>query len=268
MNREAYLMESEEEAIRLDVKTDGRVVEAQARWAGVRSGMRVADLGCGAGKTTYHLNKLVQPKGRVVGVDMADQRVEYARANYGHAGIEFVRHDIRRPLDALGDFDFIWIRFVLEYYLKESFEIVQNVEKALKPGGVLCLIDLDCNCLRFHGLPDRLERAIQAIMHALEQRVNFDPYVGKKLYSFLYDLGYLDISVRVSPHNLIYGSFKENEVFNWTKKAELAGRLSGYAFEEYAGGFEEFIREVKSVFSDPRTFTYTPLVVCLGRKPG
>jgi hypothetical protein len=56
-------------------------------------------------------------------------------------------------------------------------------------------------------------------------------------------------------------------VFNWTKKAELAGRLSGYAFEEYEGGFEEFIREVKSVFADPRTFTYTPLVVCRGRKP-
>ena len=42
-----YLMESEAEAIRLDVKTDGRAVERQARWAGLKPGMRVADLGCG-----------------------------------------------------------------------------------------------------------------------------------------------------------------------------------------------------------------------------
>jgi len=47
-----YLMESDEEALRLDIKTVPALVEAQARWAGIEPGMRVADLGCGAGKTT------------------------------------------------------------------------------------------------------------------------------------------------------------------------------------------------------------------------
>jgi SAM-dependent methyltransferase len=267
MSRGAYFMEGEEEAIRLDVKTDGQAVEDQAVWAGIQTGMHVADLGCGAGKTTFHLNKLVHPGGRVVGVDIAEQRIRYAQSNYCDSGIEFVVHDIRRPLDGLGAFDFIWIRFVLEYYLKQSFAIVQTIEKALKPGGILCLIDLDCNCLRFHGLPARLERAVNVIMKTLEQNNNFDPHVGIKLYSFLYDMGYQDIKVRVSPHNLIYGKFKESEVFNWTKKAELAGKLSGVALDEYDGGFEEFIEEVKDVFADPRTFTYTPLLVCRGRKP-
>ena len=48
-----YIMESEDEAIRLDIKTDPQKVRKQAIWAGIRPGWRIADLGCGAGKTTF-----------------------------------------------------------------------------------------------------------------------------------------------------------------------------------------------------------------------
>lgn len=262
-----YLMESEEEAIRLDVKTDGRQVEEQARWAGLRAGMRVADLGCGSGKTTFFLNALVQPGGRALGVDMAPQRIEFARANYRADGLDFLTRDIRQPLDDLGQFEFIWIRFVLEYYRAESFDLVRHISAALAPGGTLCLIDLDCNCLRFHGFSPRLDRTIQGIMQRLETHCNFDPYVGVKLYAYLFDLGFEDIRVRVAPHNLSYGRFTENEEFNWRKKAEIAGIHSGYDFSEYPGGRAEFMAELDRVLADPRVFTYTPLLVCRGIKP-
>ena len=90
----SYLMESEEENIRLDVKTDPSVVEEQALWAGIRPGMRVVDLGCGSGKTTSVLRRLVHPDGSVVGVDISDRRIEYARGHYMAKGIEFIRRDI------------------------------------------------------------------------------------------------------------------------------------------------------------------------------
>jgi len=274
MNREGqerlergYLMEDAEEANRLDVKTDGRTVEDQASWAGLGPGQRVADLGCGSGKTTFHLNRLAQPGGRTLGVDIASQRIDFARRHYRAEGLEFLVKDIRGPLDELGRFDFIWIRFVLEYYRAQSFDLVRHVAGSLRPGGTLCLIDLDCNCLRFHGFPPRAERAVARIMQRLEAERNFDPYVGVKLYAYLYDLGFEDIRVRVAPHNLIYGTFQENEKFNWRKKAEIAGRSSGYEFEEYPGGYEEFMAEIDALFSDPRVFTYTPLMICRGRRP-
>ncbi|MBT8371705.1 MAG: methyltransferase domain-containing protein [Deltaproteobacteria bacterium] len=262
-----YLMESDEEAVRLDVKTDAKIVEKQALWAGIKPGMRVADLGCGAGKTTYHLNKLVQPTGQTIGIDISEQRIEYARTHYSDKRIEYRVADIRKSLDDMRGFDFIWIRFVLEYYLKDSFEIVQNISKNLNPGGILCLIDLDCNCLRYFGLPERLDRATVGVMKCLEKKFSFDPYVGVKLYSYLFDLGFQDIDVELNPHNLIFGELKENEKFNWLKKAEIAGKNSGYAFEEYGGNFNEFIEEFKVFFSDPRVFTYTPMITCRGRKP-
>ena len=72
-------MESLEESLRLDQKTDPLVVEKQARWAGIQPGMRVADLGCGSGKTTSVLNRLVQPGGEAVGLDFAPNRYEFAQ---------------------------------------------------------------------------------------------------------------------------------------------------------------------------------------------
>jgi hypothetical protein len=104
-------------------------------------------------------------------------------------------------------------------------------------------------------------------MKALENAADFDPYVGIKLYSFLYDLGYKDIDARLAPHHLIFGELKDTDAFNWTKKFEVGVKKSGYHFLEYEGGYEEFLKECKGFFSDPRRFTYTPVISCKGRKP-
>ena len=74
-----YLMESDDEALRLDLKTDPEVIEKLALWAGIKPGMRVADMGGGSGKATFYLHKLIQPGGETIGVDGSDQRLNYAR---------------------------------------------------------------------------------------------------------------------------------------------------------------------------------------------
>jgi SAM-dependent methyltransferase len=259
-------MESDEETLRLDMKTDAKVVENQALWAGIKPGMRVADLGFGSGKTTFNLHKLVQPNGEVVGVDMAEDRIKYAEKYYRNKGIKYILRDIRAPLDDLGMFDFIWVRFVLEYYRSESFNIVKNISKILKPGGIICLIDLDYNCLNHFGLSKKLKKALYGITKAMEKNADFDPFVGIKLYSFLYDLDYQNIDVSLAPHHLIFGELNERDGFNWTKKLEVAVKRVGYEFKEYKGGYDEFSEEFNNFFSNPRRFTYTPLISCKGRK--
>ncbi|RJQ65685.1 MAG: class I SAM-dependent methyltransferase [Desulfobacteraceae bacterium] len=262
-----YLMENEEEILRLETKTDLKILHQQARWAGLQPGMRVADIGCGSGITTHALFHTIQPDGQAVGVDMSEVRIAHAERTYATRGLTFVRRNVLEPLTDLGEFDFIWVRFFLEYHRSRAFEIVQNLAAITKPGGILCLIDLDYNCLSHFSLPERLASALHGIISKLETEADFDPRVGIKLYSFLYDLNFEHIDVTMRPHHLIYGDLKAADAFNWTKKVEVAGRGSGYAFAEYSGGFQEFAEEFRSFFSNPRRFTYTPLIACRGRRP-
>lgn len=262
-----YLMESDDETLRLHLKTDKKTVEKQATWAGIHPGMRVADIGCGAGKTTFYLNQLVQPGGEVVGIDSSENRINDANNNYKSDTIKFICRDVHQPLKDIGTFDFIWVRFLLEYHRLTSLEIVKNIFNILKPGGILCLIDLDHNCLSHYGAPEALTQCLSGLMDVLETNKNFDPYAGRKLYSYLYDLDFEDIDMDLAAHHLFFGELNETNAFNWITKAKVAAKQSGYSFNEFKDGFDEFYEVFKEFFMNPRRFTYTPVISCRGKKP-
>lgn len=266
MNSPTYFMESEAESLRLDLKTDPGAVEEQARWAGVVPGMRVVDLGCGAGKTTHILHRLVQPGGEVVGIDGSPRRIAYAMETFSESGITYLQRDVRAPLVDVGSFDLVWIRFLLEYFADESFAIVKGAYQALAPDGTICLIDLDQNCLGHFGASERLERTMRNVVLAMQRQYGFDPFVGRKLYSYLYDLGCQDIEVRMSAHHLIYGELSEIDRFNWLSKAEATRNTTGLFADDYPGGYEEFRSELCIYLDHPRRFIYTPLIMCKGKK--
>jgi ubiquinone/menaquinone biosynthesis C-methylase UbiE len=262
-----YLMEHDEEIRRLEMKTDLETVKRQATWAGLRPGMRVADLACGPGKTTRLFHDMVQPEGEAVGIDGSPARIDHARKKFGTGGPTFTCRNLLEPLDDMGEFDFIWVRFFLEYHRDSAFAIVEQMSRLLAPGGVLCLVDLDYNCLSHYGIPRRLQRTIVRVIGLLEEKENFDARVGIKLYSFLYDIGLSDINVMMEPHHLIFGELAAVDDFNWTKKVEVAARRCEDLLDEYENGFETFYDEFKRAFSNPRRFTYTPLFCCRGTRP-
>jgi len=261
-----YLMENEDESLRLEMKTDYKRLEQQALWAGLEKGMRVADVGCGSGITSSFLKRLVGKNGSVTAFDIAPQRIEYAQEHYRADGIDFQCRDVNNPLDDLGTFNFIWVRFLLEYQREKSFNIIKQLTDILKPGGIICLIDLDHNCLSHYGLSQRLENAIFGVSKMVESHGDFDPYVGRKLYTHIYDLGYKDIDVDIKAHHVIYGELSEVDKYNWLKKTEIAAKNSGYRFTEYPNGYDGFLKEFTNFFSDQRRFTYTPIISCRGIK--
>jgi len=261
-------MESEEESIRLDAKTDPESVRQQATWCGVRPGMRVLDLACGSGKTTSVLHDMVAPDGSIIGVDYSDKRLAYARAHYGKCKrIEFVNRDLTKPIDDLGMFDIVWVRFILEYFREESRDIVSQLRSLVKPGGHLCLIDLDNNCLSHHELPVSMALILPKLMASLDEQYNFDTFAGRKLYSYLYDERYESIEMAMMAHHLIYGEARPEDVFNWLKKIEIAAAKLETLFIDYPGGAQTFIQDFKTFFLNPRRFTYTPLIMAKGMRP-
>src|SRR6266498_4408883 len=73
-----YLMENPREPERLEAKTDLALAEEQLRWAGLRSGMRALDVGCGSGAVTRVMARLTSPAD-TIGVDQSQERLAEAR---------------------------------------------------------------------------------------------------------------------------------------------------------------------------------------------
>src|SRR5215470_15108641 len=87
------------------------------RDAGIVSGMRVLDIGCGVGDVTLLVAQLVGPAGRVVSVDLDQVSIDTARSRALAVGLEnttFRRANILSLTDA-EPFDAVVGRLVLEF---------------------------------------------------------------------------------------------------------------------------------------------------------
>jgi SAM-dependent methyltransferase len=261
-------MENLEEVRRLEIKTDPKSFKNQALWCGLKPGLRVMDAGFGSGKNASILYDMVQPDGHLLGVDSSEERTALAIKQYGRKpGLEFLVHDLREPLVDVDPFDVIWVRFFLEYNRQESPEIVKNLTECLKPGGYLCLLDLDRNCLNHYEMPPKMEKIFYKMAKKLEREHNFDPYAGKKLYAYLFDLGYENIEVDLKAHHLFYGETQEKDAFNWLKKMEVISTKIKALYKNYPGGQAGFDKDFTEYFNNPRRFIYTPMILCKGKKP-
>ena len=78
----------------------------------------------------------------------------------------------------------------------------------------------------------------------------------------------VDIESDMRAHHLIYGELSELDRWHWWQKMDLAGKRSGWTFDDYEGGYDEFADEFMEFFSNPRRFSYTPLIICRGVKTG
>jgi ubiquinone/menaquinone biosynthesis C-methylase UbiE len=86
------------------------ITERLLRNAGIDAGMRVLDLGCGAGDVTMLAAELVGSAGSVVGIDRSQEVLNVAKARARETGlrqISFVQSSIeafsaREPFDLVG----------------------------------------------------------------------------------------------------------------------------------------------------------------------
>ncbi len=106
--------------------------------AGINRGMKVLDLGSGAGDVAMLLADLVGPEGEVVGVDMNADILETARARVSALGWSNVRFHHGDVLD-LGlptDFDAVVGRWIL-MYVADPVALLRDVQSHLRPGGIV-----------------------------------------------------------------------------------------------------------------------------------
>jgi SAM-dependent methyltransferase len=106
--------------------------------AGITRGMKVLDLGSGAGDVALLCADLVGPQGRVVGVDGNGAILDFARSRVRAAGwnnVQFLEGDTR-DLALPSDFDAVVGRWIL-MYIEEPVELLRRLIAHLRPGGII-----------------------------------------------------------------------------------------------------------------------------------
>ncbi len=116
----------------------GESTHRLCRRAGITKGMRVLEIGSGAGDVALMLAELVGQEGQIVGVDVNPVILETARwraTEVGMRNVEFIAGDAR-TLDFADKFDAIVGRFVL-MYMADPGKAFAKLVTHLKPSGIV-----------------------------------------------------------------------------------------------------------------------------------
>jgi SAM-dependent methyltransferase len=116
------------------------------REAGLAPGMRVLDLGSGAGNVTRLAAELVGPHGAVVGIERDPAAVELARRRTDATNVEFRVGDVETLNGVEEAFDAVVGRLVL-MYLTDPVIALRRAAERIRPGGLVCMQEADLEYL-------------------------------------------------------------------------------------------------------------------------
>jgi len=158
--------------------------------AGIKEGMRCADLGCGVGAASFMMAKMVGPKGSVTGIDVNKNSIDACKKLAYHARIKnvnfFVGSVYNTKLDQ-NSFDLVYSRFLFQH-LSEPKSAIKQMRHIAKKNGILIVEELDHGTWLSYPEDPNLERLRQAYVELLKLNGS-DPLIARKLYKMFFDLG-------------------------------------------------------------------------------
>jgi ubiquinone/menaquinone biosynthesis C-methylase UbiE len=173
--------DTEIERLLLQGRLHNDFTEHALRLAGLGPGMRVLDVGCGAGDVSFIAARLVGPTGKVLGVDSAAKVVEFARTLAADRGVHNVRFETTAiaeiPLDE--PVDAVIGRLIL-MHLRDPVETLRQLAEKVRPGGLIAFCESDSSAVRttpelplWQALKDAAQKAFAG--------AGVDPSFGTKL---------------------------------------------------------------------------------------
>jgi SAM-dependent methyltransferase len=107
------------------------------RNAGIRTGYSVLDLACGTGEPALSIAKIVGPRGKIVGLDLAPGMIAVARERMATQGLKNVTFQLNEDddLPTLHDnsFDAATCRLGL-MFMPDPVRMLKSIRRVLKPG--------------------------------------------------------------------------------------------------------------------------------------
>jgi 2-polyprenyl-3-methyl-5-hydroxy-6-metoxy-1,4-benzoquinol methylase len=167
--------------------------------AGIGAGMRVLDVGCGAGDVSFLLARMVGPSGAVIGIDRSEDAVAMATARaqaMGLTQVSFSQGDIEdisldQPVDAAVG------RFVLMYSAEPS-KTLRRVAANVRAGGIVAFQEMNVAEAKSFPKVDLFEQSMRRIIETLHQE-KVKTLMGLRLYQTFVEAG-------LAPPQMIMGA--------------------------------------------------------------
>jgi ubiquinone/menaquinone biosynthesis C-methylase UbiE len=231
--------------------------------AGLASGARCLDLGCGQGQITIAMARVAGLDGRIVGADidraaLADARLAARRQG---VAVEFITADACEPI-ADGKFDLVFARLLLSH-LVDPMVALRGMSTAVRSSGVVAVEDLLTGTLRSE--PPRL--ALESLRDVYEATVRShggDPSIGPRLRAMFLATGLEAVSEHTVVNRMrsTYEKMFLAELIPNMRHAVLeAGAATEKEIDDIRLGVGEAAREPSTVFYQARMYQVS------GRRP-
>lgn len=225
---------------------------------GLKPGERALDLGAGAMGIVRPLSKAVGTSGRVVAVDNdATQLSALTRwvQNEGLSNVDIVNADAFSTGLPAGTFDIVHVRFLFAPVGRDG-ELLAEMRRLVRPGGVLAIQEPDSSCWDFYPQNASFTE-LKSLILAAFRAAGGDFDAGRRTAGMLEKIGCANVETRAYVH--VLGAPHPYRRLPVQFAQSLRPRIlsSGGAF---AARLEELIASCESVAADP-TYRMTTFLV-------
>lgn len=157
--------------------------------AGLAPGMRVLDIGCGAGDVSLIAARIVGRHGAVVGLDTSHEAIELARSRSAQAGYSCLRFETAdlAALNYGAGFDAVVGRFIL-LHLPNPVAVLRRIGGHLRPGAIAAFLEFDIERAEAMPAMPLLTRTLFWITETY-RREGIEPNMGSRLYATFRQVG-------------------------------------------------------------------------------
>jgi ubiquinone/menaquinone biosynthesis C-methylase UbiE len=158
--------------------------------AGIKSGMRCADIGCGIGDMTFMMAKLVGKNGSVIGIDRNDAVIHVCKKRAEKENVSNVKFFVGDIYDnELGknSFDLVFSRFLFQH-LEEPKRALKEMMKLAVAKGTIVAEENDQGTWLTYPPSSAFEKLRHAYVDLLKLS-DCDEFIARKLYSLFMECG-------------------------------------------------------------------------------
>jgi ubiquinone/menaquinone biosynthesis C-methylase UbiE len=215
-----------------------------------KEGSLILEAGCGVGAQTKIIAP-ANPNSKFISIDISNESVIQAEEmthKLAISNVEFRQADIFNLPFENNHFDHVFVCFVLEH-LSHPVEALLELNRVLKPGGTIMVIEGDHGSTYFHPDSEEAREAVNCQV-LLQKMSGGNANIGRQIYPLLNETGFMNINV--SPRMVYVDDSKPELVEGFTRNT-FSAMIEGISTNAIAANLISAERMQKGVADLYRT---------------